>query len=79
MGKVHLAPRSTLKAKLLRESFFVLTVPTVYENDQREMIQTLLDFGSKTSREMGVGHAISKLDKRFKNWILTRFGKNFTS
>ena len=66
-----MARRSTLRAKLSRESFFALTVSTVYENDQREMIQTLLDFGNKTSRQMGLGHPFSKLDERFKNWILT--------
>ena len=74
-----MARRSTLRAKLSRESFFAPTVSTVYENDQREMIQILLDFGNKTSRQMGVGHAISKLDERFQNWIRTRFGKSFTS
>ena len=74
-----MARRSTLRAKLSRESFFALTVSTVYENDQREIIQTLLDFGNKTSRQMGLGHAFSKLDERFKNWILIRFGKSFTS
>ena len=69
LGKVHLARRSTLRAKLSRVS--LSNCITVYENDQREMIQTLLDFGNKTSRQMGLGHAFSKLDERFKNWILT--------
>ena len=46
------------------------------------MIHTVLDFGNKTSRQMGVGHAISKLDEGFKNCpqnlkIILRISSNF--